>query len=78
MLATTIKLTYCDVVTVTRENEPTQGAILFELAVANTGEIKEVWIPNKLLSNICPAGYFVYVWDKFAKENLTDYLHKTD
>jgi hypothetical protein len=51
----------------------TAKAILFETYVPLTGEICEQWLPKGVCSNLCWEGKFVYVWNKFAEDNLPEW-----
>ena len=39
-----------------------------------TGEIKDQWIPKKLASNLHPEGYWIWVWEVFANEHLSNFF----
>ena len=65
-----IKMGFCDI------KHSTAKAILFETYKPLTGETYEQWLPKGVCSNLCWEGKFVYVWNKFAEEQLEDWYEE--
>lgn len=70
-LSSALVISFEQLVIVTKEGDPYQGAILIDLVTA-AGEVKEQWLPKKLCSNLDLEDNTVCVWDVFMKARISD------
>ena len=73
-LEQSIQLHFLTLERVTKEEDLKAGALLLTMVVKETGEVKDVWVPKKLCSNLCLTSNTVYIWEVFAQSKFKEYL----
>lgn len=70
-LSSALVISFEQLVIITKEGDPYQGALLIGLVTA-AGEVKEQWLPKKFCSNLDLEDNTVCVWDVFMKARISD------